>query len=657
MQAILSNNKKTYFLFFALCLLFYGNSLKNGFSFDDSYVTVTNTPVKGQKFTPNNELIAAGIKGIPKIWQSRYGHGNGTSYDYRPVVMTLFAIEYSIFGSAPHLNHFVNIVLYSLIVFFLFLLLKVSLKKYPFNELFALVSAVLFLAHPLHSEVVNNIKCADELLAMLFGLLAVFYTIKFFETKQVKQIAFGAFFIFLALYSKLTAALFIILIPLVLFLFFNVSKKHIIFLLLGLWACFILYNRSKGLIVTEKEVRYYFHFENPLYTEQISFFTKILFALKSLGIYIKLLFFPYPLRFYYGTDMIPTTLSLFDFEVILAVVFVAAAVLFCIKTKNKIAIFGLLFFLISIAPIINFREPIAGIIGERLCLIASTGFVIFIVAVLFSFYKTVPVKTTLQLFSKKPLVYLSVVLFIFLCYTWNRTSYWKDEITLFEHDVPYLENSAGANNLLANKYFDMLYSRNSKYSQKELVEKCKQHYSLAIKADSSVYSAFNNLGVVYFSFTGDYQSALGYFLRAVNAHKDYPQALENVGNAYERLGNYEAAIKYFRMAISQNVKQQKAYLQMMRVLLRLKRFKEAEKFFGVTDKVFENDYSFTIEKGNYYFMLEKYDSAAPKFLQAYQSKKTKELAYALYMTYAKLNDTERSSYFKKENDSFVNNSR
>src|SRR5579872_2805974 len=143
MQAILADHKKLYIFFLALSLLFYGNCIRNGFSFDDSYVTVTNTPqVKGQKFTPNNQLVAKGIKGIPKIWQSHYGHGEGTSYDYRPVVTSLFAIEYSLFGPAPHIYHFVSIVLYSLVVFLLFLVLKISLKNYSFGTLFSFVCAV-----------------------------------------------------------------------------------------------------------------------------------------------------------------------------------------------------------------------------------------------------------------------------------------------------------------------------------------------------------------------------------------------------------------------------------------------------------------------------------------------------------------------------------
>src|ERR1035437_9634005 len=124
MQKILSDNKKTFLFFLILSLLFYGNSIKNGFSLDDSYITVTNYPTKGKTYTPNNQYIANGFSGIPKLWRSHYGHEKGAGYDYRPVVMTVFAMEYAIFGQAPHINHFINIVLYALLVFCLFLLLK-----------------------------------------------------------------------------------------------------------------------------------------------------------------------------------------------------------------------------------------------------------------------------------------------------------------------------------------------------------------------------------------------------------------------------------------------------------------------------------------------------------------------------------------------------
>lgn len=648
MRKILSDTKKTYILFLVLAFLFYGNSIRNGFSFDDSYVTPVNTPLKGVEYKPNNEIVAMGIKGIPKIWQTHYGHGQGTAYDYRPVATTLFAIEYSLFGQSPHLNHFVSVLLYSLVVFYLFLILRLGLKEYPYHETFAFVCSLIFLAHPIHTEVVDNIKCTDELLAALFGFMAVYKSLVYFDTRRISHAVYAVVFLLLALYSKMTAALFVALIPLTLFFLSRTTWKQAAFVLLTFAICYFAYSKSKNVFIFEKEVRYFYHFENPLYTEKIGLFAKVLFALKTFGMYVKLLFVPYPLRFYYGAEMVPTHLNLLDMDIIIGVIFLVASVIFCYRSKSKIALYGLVFFLISMGPIVNLLQPVAGIIGERLCFIGTMGFAVFMTAVIFSFYKTIPVQLSLGSFSKKPLLVPMLILVLFLFSTWNRNTAWKDEITLFERDAPALERSAGANNLLANKYFDLLFRGTQKYSQSELVNKCIHHYNLVINTDSTVYSSFNNLGVVWYSFIGDVPKALNYFIRATRMQPDYPQAYENIGNCYDKLGNPNAALKAYRIAMSQDVKKHRPFLQTAKILLKEKRFKEAGKFLDITDQLFANDYALTIERGNYFYLTGQYENAVAKYEQAYHSKKTRALAESLINAYRKLGNNDKAAFLRQE---------
>ncbi len=597
MKNLFSDTKKTFLFFLALGLLFYGNSIKNDFAIDDSYVTVTNYPVKSQKYVPNNRLVAQGLKGIPKIWQVRYGHESGMAYDYRPVVLTLFAIEYAVFGRAPHINHFISIFLYTLCIFYLFSVLKLCLKQYPYKEPFALICAVLFLAHPVHNEVVNNIKCADELLTFLFGLLTTYHILLFFESKKTKYLFFSAIFILLAYYTKLNSVLFIVLIPITLLFFLKIEKKQVFYVFIGLLALFILHNGIRRLILTENEVRLFYHFENPLFTEDVSFFTKILFALKTLGVYIKLFFIPYPLHFYYGTAMLPLTSSVFDPEIILAVLFLLVTGVYCYKTKNRLAFFGLLFFLITIGPMVNLLTPMVGIVAERFCFMASMGFVIFIVSVLFSLYKTVPIEINNKLFVARPVLWLSVFCIIFLFYTWNRNRVWKDEITLFEHDVPSLEKSAGANNLLANKYFAMLsFSKNN--PEQVLVDKCLHHYKLAFTNDSTVYTAFNNTGAITFFYLHKPAEALALFARAINSNPVYPQAYENMADCYDALGKPRESLKNYIKAISQNPQQYRSYLLMIKILARQKQYTAALNLMKIAEARFPNDNQLRIEKEN-----------------------------------------------------------
>src|ERR1700751_2881411 len=92
--------RKIALFIFILVFVLYGNSIKNNFSVDDSYVTVT-TPEK-----PNNPRIEKGIKGIPKLFTSHYAESGYQSFEYRPLTLVTFAIEYQFFGSNPHINHF-----------------------------------------------------------------------------------------------------------------------------------------------------------------------------------------------------------------------------------------------------------------------------------------------------------------------------------------------------------------------------------------------------------------------------------------------------------------------------------------------------------------------------------------------------------------------
>lgn len=646
MKNILSDNRKVFVFFLAISLLFFGNSVKNSYGFDDSYVTVTNFPVAGKKYEPNNPAVAKGLAGIPVIWQSRYGHGKGTAYDYRPVVTTLFAIEYAIFGQSPHMSHFINILLYAIVLFLLFLLLKKALSKYPFHETFALICCLLFAAHPLHTEVVDGLKSRDEILAFLFGLLTTMQVLKYLEFRKITHILLAALFLALGIFSKLSSLVFALLIPLVIVFFFQEKWRHAIVIFVGSFILNLLQRLLRNKVfLKEKEVRFTYHFENPLYTETVSFFTRVLFALKTLGTYIKLFFFPYPLRFYYGSAIFTTDISLFDAEVLIAVIFLILAGYYCYRYKDKIAFFGLLFFLISIAPFVNFILPVAGVVGERLAFVPSAGLVVFVVAVLFQFYKGRTIGFTWQLLSVKPFAYLSVALLVFLLYNWSRNAAWKDEMTLFERDAPHVKQSAGANNLIATKYLELLYSTHAPNMEQTLINKALEHCQLSIAADSSVYSALNNAGVVIYGFKRQPDLALTYFQAAVRINPNYPQAYENIGDCYFSLGKKQEAASAYRTAIVQNEFQYRSYLQLASILIDLKKYGEAIAYLEKASTRFPSSYTVSEKLGACYYLKGETQKGLDMLETSYAVHPDKELAALLSQYFAAAGQTDKSAHY------------
>ena len=90
-----------YLVFVALCLVFYGNTIPNGYAFDDSVVIT------------ENQFTQRGLAGIPEIFAHDTFRGSyeniPTVERYRPLSVATFAIENQLFGQNPHISHFINI--------------------------------------------------------------------------------------------------------------------------------------------------------------------------------------------------------------------------------------------------------------------------------------------------------------------------------------------------------------------------------------------------------------------------------------------------------------------------------------------------------------------------------------------------------------------
>src|ERR1039458_2075714 len=148
--------------------LLYAQSIRYSYALDDNFVI------------SDNNLIKKGFEAIPEILKTNYlsgfSNGNYSGPTYRPTSLILFAIEWQLFPNSPHVYHFISVLLFAVSCFILFLLLcKLFYKQ---NLLFPFVCCMLYAAHPIHTEVVNNIKSSDEILCFLFGISAIFFAIK-----------------------------------------------------------------------------------------------------------------------------------------------------------------------------------------------------------------------------------------------------------------------------------------------------------------------------------------------------------------------------------------------------------------------------------------------------------------------------------------------
>jgi len=205
---------------FAFSFFLYVNTIPNQYNLDDELVTSI-SPSKPHRLT------SQGIGAIPEIFsEPYYSDQMGYAYDYRPMVLATFAIEHSIFGSNPHVSHFINALLYSLLCVLLYFTLSRLLKDY--NPLLAFLTTLLFAAYPMHTEVVASIKNRDEMLSLAGGIGSLFFLHAYTQRKKMVQLIAAATCFAFGLLSKSTVISFIVIIPTLLILFSTPSLKQLL---------------------------------------------------------------------------------------------------------------------------------------------------------------------------------------------------------------------------------------------------------------------------------------------------------------------------------------------------------------------------------------------------------------------------------------------
>ena len=132
------------YLLFAVEFIIYFNTLHHCYVLND-FSTIS-----------DNRVTTKGIKGIPEVFTHfyRYDHYSTDDGLYRPITVTIFAIEWWISPNNPPLAHFVNIFFYALTGWVLFKFWKKLLFGY--NIVLPFVAVLLFVTHRIHTEVVAH---------------------------------------------------------------------------------------------------------------------------------------------------------------------------------------------------------------------------------------------------------------------------------------------------------------------------------------------------------------------------------------------------------------------------------------------------------------------------------------------------------------------
>lgn len=554
-----------------LPFVLYFRSLSNKYAIDDTMVIY------------QNKQIHKGIKALPEIFTTHYSDyvddtdGKRYSFDYRPIVKASFAIEYSIFGEKPTVSHFINILLYSLCCIILFLLLLRLFKTYSF--MFSFLITLIFLAHPVHSEIICNLKNRDELLYFIFVFSSIFYFIKYAEIKKLKDLMIGLVLFILSYLSKSNAMVFVLAIPLILYFFTEFKPKTIIITFVSLLVLFgILYLAPVFLL--PKPERFTHYFENPLLFEK-SIWLRIGTGFFTLLFYLRLLIFPHPLGFYYGYNQIPIVGPGNIWAIVSMIIFIGLFIYALFKFKEKhLLSFSILFFLITISMFSNFLRPVMGIVGERLLFAPSLAFCIVIVYLLAKLFGTNFRKEGFSLKKSGKIIFVLFIIFSLYSYkTIDRNKAWKDSYTLYKTDVDYLDKSFKANMLYGTMAIYQIPNNMDK--KDELYQTGEKYLKRAMQIYPKVPSVWNNYARIFQYYYQIEDSALYYYNQARIIDSTYYAAFYNLGDIYFMKKDYNSAIYFFKKSIDLNPGNEYGYNRLLSTYFKKN---DTDKAFEIGDK-------------------------------------------------------------------------
>jgi len=135
----------------------YLNTLWNGFVQDDNRQILSNPYLRS--FSHLREIFAT------NVWS--YVGAQGMTNYYRPLMTLWFLLCYQFLGPLAYGFHLANVVLNAAVVCLVFLITDLIFR----NRTMGFIAAVIFALHPIHSESVNWIAAVTDLQLTLFYLL------------------------------------------------------------------------------------------------------------------------------------------------------------------------------------------------------------------------------------------------------------------------------------------------------------------------------------------------------------------------------------------------------------------------------------------------------------------------------------------------------
>ncbi len=535
-------------ILFVLLLAIYGFSLAYPFHYDDWKVIVNNESIR-YAGTMKNVLLSEAS---------------------RPLTILTFALNYAFSGTNPACYRVVNILLHffnSLFLYFILTFFTDSYKK-KISPYAAVISAGVFLAHPVQIEAVTYISSRSELLFCFFSFASFLIFLKAANRERFRLLTALSVVIFIfALVSKERAVMYPFVAGIFFALFPRNFKKNMGRIYAYLSLCLIadlLYVLYRFTFAASFEVR----------TAARTYIEQAKGAVAVLLIYVRMLFLPFNQNIDHTVNVPSGTALVKDLFMIFVLIFLTALI-FRKRDKYFFLFPGIIIFILPLIP--NLLIPIEDLMTERWMYMSVAGlsFVILQAFVSIGEIKRIGEKI------------LFGILIFFIILSCGRNAVWSDEVSLWNDAAKKSPQKARPLNNMAYVHI-----------QRGEYEKARDELAEAIRREPGFAQAYFNFGTL-FSKTGNGPKAVEFYKKSFELDKGFKGAPVNIGVIVAReTKDYASAERWFKYALSFDEDFIPALENLAELYYATKRFSEAGAYFAKLKKIGVKNREFEIKAAN-----------------------------------------------------------
>lgn len=582
-------------LLIAIGYMIYSNTFQAPFHFDGNAAIVENTYI----------MDISNIKRIHQFYPSRV------------IAFMSFALNYHFHHQSVFGYHLINWLIHIFNAFLVWILMTLTIKldnrdvKKEVSTIAGYVGALIFLVHPLQTQIVTYIYQRITSMAILFSLLALIFYVqgRMLTTepgekgRAVKFFGCSVLCIVLAMFCKELAITLPLLIAAYEIFFFRrqtqiggkstVTKRFLIAALLLILVIPATYKFDAMDRLFEPK-------KSESHTEEmITAGTYTLTQFRIFPLAIRLLFLPINQSVDYDVAL---SKSVLDLRVLMGFGFLLFYLFMMVRLfkGHRLISFALAWVLISYSYNL---VPKRNIFAEQYVSFCLFGFCLFLISAAPLFIRH----------SKKILTCACALIIVFSLMTFKRNRVWANPISLWSDVVKKFPHKSRGHDALGTAYF-----KEGQY------DKAFEHYKKSIIISQSEAYVYINLGNIYF-IKDEYELAIELYNEGLSRSSEYGKAkiYNNLGNVYFKMGRFNLAINNFMKAPNTA----SAFNNKGVVLKQMKRYDLAIEAFNKAIEINPSYAESYYNRATVYGILNHFDKAKADFEMAIKFKPNYSQAY------------------------------